>query len=248
VANLTLYERGNARGDCTSPFVWRVKFALQQKGLIYKRVPVGFVDIPQIGSGRFATVPVVECEGHFIRESWDIAEWLDAQFPNHPPLFSSVAELSMVRFFDKWFGTAIMPLMFRSCVLDIFTHLKPQDRNHFRTTRERQFGLSLEDVSARADHHVAKIRDAILPLRLALRREFFLGAANPNYADYIAWGVFIAFGSVAVRPVLATDDPLNRWLGRGVEMAGMQVPPTYVPTSKVVDRTVLTRASANDRI
>ena len=85
------------------------------------------------------TLPVVERGGQFIGESWAIAEWLDVAFADYPRLLSSREELAMVTFFDKWFGTAIMPPMFRSCVYQIFERVRPQEREYFRTTRERTF-------------------------------------------------------------------------------------------------------------
>lgn len=40
--------------------------------------------------------------------------------------------------------TAIAPVL----MLDIWNHLTPEDKSYFRTTREEQFGSTLEDVSA----------------------------------------------------------------------------------------------------
>jgi hypothetical protein len=82
-------ERDNVEGQSTSPFVWRIKFALQHKGIAYESVPTGFIGIHRIGHGlaepgTLKTLPVVEYAGRFISESWVIAEWLDEAFPDHP--------------------------------------------------------------------------------------------------------------------------------------------------------------------
>jgi glutathione S-transferase len=64
-----LYELSNAQGRCTSPFVWRIKLALQKKGLPHRRIPVGFLEIPNVGSastrGTFKTVPIIEHQGRY---------------------------------------------------------------------------------------------------------------------------------------------------------------------------------------
>jgi len=88
---LRLCELVNANGASTSPFVWRVKFALQFKGLDYTREEVSFFDIPRIGPGILKAVPVVEHNGEFRSDSWAIVEWLDVAFAARR-LFSGPAE------------------------------------------------------------------------------------------------------------------------------------------------------------
>ena len=230
-----LYELSNAQGHCTSPFVWRIKLALQKKRLAYRSIPVGFLEIPNIGSattrGTFKTAPIIEHQGHYLNESWVIAEWLDATFPDAPRLFSSSAELAMVKFFDKWFGTTIMPPLFRSCVYEIFSHVRPEEQSYFRITRELTFGQTLEAVASDWESYICRAREALLPMRLALRRAPYLGGEHPNYADHIAWGTFVGFGMIAKHALLSHDDSLVEWIERGIEIAA---------TCEAVDRAQLT--------
>jgi glutathione S-transferase len=216
--NLCLYELENALSESTSPFVWRVKFALQFKRLHYERKAVSFFDIPRIGPGSIKTVPAIEHHGRYLTESWAIVEWLDATFANRP-LFRSPAELSMVRFFDKWFGANVLRPMFRSCVIDIFNRVKPEEQAYFRASREELIGQSLEAVAAEADSYIARMREALLPMRLALRQLPYLGGEEPNYADHIAWSAFVGFAPILSKPLLEEGDSLRAWLERGVEQA-----------------------------
>lgn len=66
----TLLGDGAVDGASTSPFVWRVKFALRFKGLGYTREKVSFFDISHIGPGALKTVPGVEHDGEFRGGSW----------------------------------------------------------------------------------------------------------------------------------------------------------------------------------
>lgn len=221
---LKLYELDNAEGQSTSPFVWRIKFALQHKGIAYESGPVGFFGLRRIGHGvvepgTLKTLPIVEHAGRFLSESWVIAEWLDETFPDHRRLFSSRAELAMVKFFDKWFGTAVLPPMFRSCVYQIFERVRPEEQDYFRTTRERMLGQALEKVAADSEAYLARTRAALLPMRLALRSAPYLGGDQPTYADYIAWGAFVGFSFIVERPLLAPDDALQSWIERGTAAA-----------------------------
>jgi hypothetical protein len=99
----------------------------------------------------------------------------------------------MVRFFDKWFGTQILPLMFRVCVLEVFKKVRKEEQSYFRSTREAMFGRSLEEVDADAEASRGRLEEALLPLRLALRNSVHISGENPNYADFIVWAAFSRF-------------------------------------------------------
>lgn len=223
MSQLKLYELTNANGASTSPFVWRVKFVLQAKGLAYESRPVSFLDIQHLARtvrADLKTVPILERDGMLLNESWAIVVWLDQTYPDLPPIFSSTAELAMVKFFDKWFGTQILPLMFRSCALEIHEHLRREEQAYFRSSRELMLGRAIEDVAAYADIYLARMREAFLPVRLALRHAPYLGGEQPNYADFIAWSAFLAFAPVVSKPLLTPDDTLRAWLARGAALAG----------------------------
>jgi glutathione S-transferase len=76
---LTLYELTNVDGISVSPFVRRVKCALQAKGLRYKSTPISFFGIQDLASAfgsELKTVPILARGDLFLAESWKIIEWL----------------------------------------------------------------------------------------------------------------------------------------------------------------------------
>ena len=217
--NLRLYELALENGQSASPFVWRIRFALAHKGLPFESEYLGFRDIPLKFGGRFKTVPVVECGSMMMAESWDIAEYLDQAYPEQRPLFSSPAELSMVRFVDQWFTAEVMRKMFRIYLLDVHNAAHPLDRPYFRESREKGLrGRTLEDFTADRVSRLPALRDALAPLRAHLSKFPFLGGAAANFADYIVLGGFIWAGSVATLPVLQADDSLRAYLERGLDL------------------------------
>jgi glutathione S-transferase len=219
--NVRLYELVLDNGRSSSPFVWRIRFALAHKGITYETVPVGFTEIPAAFGGRFKTLPVIEHGDTLMAESWDIAEYLDRAFPDHPALFKSPSELALVRLSDAWFSSEIMRKMFGIYVLDIHDAARPEDRAYFRRTRElRLKGARLEDHTADRASRLPALRDALNPLRAHLSRFPYLGGAAPNYADYIALSGFLWVASVSTLPMLAHDDTLRAWLDRSFDLYG----------------------------
>jgi glutathione S-transferase len=221
-AKIRLYELVIDNGRSSSPFVWRIRYALAHKGLPYESVPIGFTEIPKVFGGRFKTVPVIEYGDTMLGESWDIAEYLDREFPGQPALFSGPTEYAMVRLNDAWFSTDILRKMFRIYILDVHDAARPQDRPYFRQSREKSLkGATLEQFTADRAAQLVVLREALRPLRSHLSRFPFLGGSTPNYADYIALGAFLWVASVSTLPLLAYDDDMIRaWLDRGFDLYG----------------------------
>lgn len=217
-----LYELALQNGRSASPFVWRIRYALAHKGIAFESVPLGFTDIPKAFGGRFKTVPVLQHGAVMLAESWDIAEYLDRAFADRPALFSSHAEIAMVRLMDAWFTVEVLRKLFRLYVLDIHNAARPEDRAYFRQSRElRTKGATLEAFTADRESRLPAVREALAPLRMQLARFSYLGGGTPNYADYIAFGTFQWVASVSTLPLLAHDDEVLRtWLDRGFDLYG----------------------------
>jgi len=216
-----LYELVLANGVSASPFVWRVRYALAHKELPFESVPIGFTDIPKVFGDRCKTVPVLAEGDAMVVDSWEIVNYLERAHPDRPALFSGPAEYAMVRLFDVCFFADIIRKFFSLYALDIHDSARPEDRTYFRESRERRFlkGTPLETYVAGREARLPAVREALTPLRLQLARGPFLGGATPNYADYIAFGLFQWVASVSTLPLLAKDDQqLLSWLDR---MAGL---------------------------
>src|ERR1700733_6296050 len=219
-SKIKLYELALQHGRSASPFVWRIRYALAHKGIPYETVYVGFTQIPGLFGGKFKTVPILEHGSTVLNESWDIAEYLDRQFPDKP-LFNSPGEHSLVKFTDAWFIGEVLRKMFRVYVKDVHDAARPQDRGYFRESREKNMkGQTLETFTADRAAHLPAIRLALAPLRQYLQKAPYLGGAEPNYADYIALGGFYWAASAGTIPLLERDDPLRDYVTRGFDLYG----------------------------
>ncbi len=221
-SGIRLYELALQNGRSASPFVWRIRYALAHKGLPFESTYVGFTEIPACCGGRFKTVPILECGDTAMAESWDIARYLDTAYPDTPLLFSSAAELAMVRLVDEWFTAEVLRKMFRMYILDVHNAARPEDQPYFRESRETRFlhGKTLEAFTADRVSRLPALRDALNPLRAHLKSHAFMGGAAPNFADYIVLGAFIWAASVGTVTMLAADDSLRDYVERGLDLYG----------------------------
>jgi glutathione S-transferase len=218
---IRLHELVIDNGRCASPFVWRVRYALAHKGLDFESVQLGFTDIPAQFGGKFKTVPILEHGETLMAESWDIALYLDRRFPDKPALFTSAAELAMVRLTDSWFTAEVQRRLFRVYIKDVYDCARPADRPYFRASREKNMkGATLESFTADRATNLPAIRTALNPLRMHLDKFPFVGGSSPNFGDYIVLSSFQWVASVSTLPLLAADDSLRAYIDRGFDLYG----------------------------
>ncbi len=215
-ADITLYEIGVASGASVSPFVWRIKFCLDRKGIPYRSKLVGLSDVRTLFDGRFETCPIIDFGDSQLNESLAIADRLDELYPDRPAIFSGPAEREMIGFFDQWLTysvliAGILPVY----TLDAHDCATPKDQDYYRESREAFFGQTLEEIVADRKERVHDLRRALEPVRQTIATQPFIGGEEPNFADMCMLGLFIFVGTIGSLPLLAADDPLIDYADRG---------------------------------
>lgn len=218
---MKLYELvGKDKSQGFSPYVWRARMALAHKGLEVEMVPLTFTEIPEIRGVSAKTVPVLEHDGVFVTDSWDIACYLEDNFPDRPSLFGGDAGRAYAGFFNSvTFSTLIIPL-FQALAYDIFTGLDARDQAYFRTSRELRLGKSLEDAHKHQPENLARFKKQLWPYDNTLKSQDFMGGDQATYVDYILYGLFQWAKGVSPARLLDEDDLLYGWRGRMDELFG----------------------------
>jgi len=219
---IKLFDLQLSTGATISPFVWATKYALKHKGFDLDIVPGGFTGIKERTGGFHDRVPVIVDDGHWVKESWEIAEYLDEKYPDRPMLFAGESMKALTRFIDSWlWATAIRP-WFSCYILDYHNLSLPQDQAYVRESRETLFlgGRKLEDVQDGREERLPLVPPQLELFRQLLKQTKWLGGDTPNYADFRALAVFLWTASVATTPPLHEDDPLRDYLDRGFDLYG----------------------------
>ena len=210
-----MYDLAGAEADRRfSPYCWRTKMALKHKGLDFETIPWRFTDKDAIGFSGQGLVPVLIDGEREVHDSWAIADYLEQQYPDRPSLFGGASGKALSLFHASWANGFLQPAMMKFVVLDIWKHIAAEDKEYFRTSREKRLGKTLEAASANRDSEVAAFRDSLLPLRLTLKAQPFLGGDKPLYADYTILGSFQWCRCISDFALLAPDDPIYAWRGR----------------------------------
>jgi glutathione S-transferase len=212
---IRLYDLAGADPNLRfSPYCWRAKLALAHKGLEIETIPWRFTEKDAIAFSGQDRVPVLVDGDKTVADSWAIACYLDDAYPDRPSLFGGTAARAPTRFLNNWADTVMNPGIVPLVVLDIFKQIHAKDRDYFRASREKRFGMSLEALAADRDQRVAAFRQSLTPVRTTLTAQPYLAGDRPAYPDFIVFGGFQWARCISSFPLLEADDPIVPWRER----------------------------------
>jgi glutathione S-transferase len=203
-----------------SPHCWKARMALAHKGLTFETRATPFTKIKEIGGGFSPTVPVIDDGGRLVRDSFDIALYLEDTYPDRPTLFAGDGGKALSRFVESWALTSVHPALLGLIIVDIHGALGAEDQAYFRRSREERLGKALEEVQAGREARIEAFRQSWQPLRHLLARQPFLGGEGPLFADYIAFGPLQWARVASPLGLLADGDPVAAWFDRCLDLHG----------------------------
>lgn len=201
-----------------SPYCWRIRMALAHKGLPVETVPWRFTEKQALAFSGQGRVPVLVDGDKVVAESGDIAEYLDAAYPDRPALFGSADARGSALFIRRWCESQLHPALVRLIVADLVKVLHPDDVGYFRESREKALGATLEDYCAAREENLQALQKVLLPLRLTVKDQPYLGGETPAYADYIVFGALQWARCSSPQKLLAEDDPVAVWFTRLLDL------------------------------
>lgn len=201
-----------------SPHCWKVVMALEHKGLEFIERPVPFTEVPKIENGFSKTVPVLRDGDLLIRDSFDIAVYLEETYPNRPTLFGGEGGKALARFVEGYSQMLVHPVLTRLAIKDIHDMLDEKDQAYFRENREARLGRKLEEFSEGREEAAKMLSQQLEPMRHMLKFQPYLGGESPLFADYILFGALqwlrITTGSLFV----PQDHSVTIWFERCLDL------------------------------
>jgi glutathione S-transferase len=218
--NRRLYELAGAQPERRfSPYCWRIVMALAHKGLDFEGVPWRFCDKEAIAFSGQGLVPVLVDGERTVADSWQIALYLEATYPDHS-LFGSAQAQGATQVFKFWCEQNVHPALMRLIVLDLYANIADSDKVYFRESRERRFGVTLEQLGADRTGPLAALRKALDSVRPVLVTQAFIGGKEPAFTDYILFGAFQWARVMSPVRLLEPDDPMFAWRERMLDLYG----------------------------
>ena len=185
---IQLYDLATADPELRfSPYCWRIKMALAHKGLAWEEIPWHFTEKDRLPNPNAGTVPVLVDNGKAVSDSWKIAEYLDERYPQRP-LFACGEARSEALLIKFWIERTVQPFITRMGIGDFLSALHEKDKAYFRQTREKRFGMPIEQYMQTRDQARDGFRSALEPLRAMLAEQPYVAGNTAGYADHIIFG------------------------------------------------------------
>ena len=215
---IQLYELAGKDDRRFSPYCWRARMALEHKGLDYETVPVRFTDKDLIAFSGQERIPVVRDGDNVVSDSWDIAEYLEQQYPDKASLFGGGVGHGLARFLNVWTDRVMHLALIKLVIADILAHVDEADRDYFIESRTARLGKPPEEIQTRSKDDVRAFIHAVSTVKAALGSNNFLAGNAPAYGDYILFGAFAWSRSISDFQLLKTDDPVYAWRERMLDL------------------------------
>jgi glutathione S-transferase len=197
-----------------SPFCWRTRFSLLHKGLAFDAVPWRFTQRDALAPSGQARVPVIvdhDMGERWVNDSWAIALYLDATYPERPLLMPTPADKANGRFVAAWAETAVHLAAFPLILNHMHTKLDPVDQPYFRDSREARFGRKLEDLRIKPKAGIEALHKVLAPAEQALLVSPYLSGTKPGYADYALAGSLMWIWVTCPVPPFDASTAVGRW-------------------------------------
>lgn len=227
--SITLYDLSGAdRSLRFGPHCWKSKLALAHKQLSYKTEPVWFTEKEKFAISEQPLLPVIIDGDKVVSDSWAIAEYLEAKYPDAPRLFANDEARAKAESFHQWASTSLSKHIPGILILDLYNVIADQDKEYFRRTREERLGTTLEAFAATPEKHIQGFRAELASVRESLATQPYLGGDNPDYRDICLLGTFLWIANSGVTEFLEKDDVVYAWYQRMLNDYSEVIPKSIV--------------------
>ena len=152
--------------------------SLAHKGLAVDCLQQRFAEKEKIKFSGQERVPVLVDGDHTVSDSWQIAKYLEAEYPDKPSLKLENGEVLFVKF---WAEKVMNPLLEKFLLIDIHQSLTAKDKIYFRESREKIFGKTLEEIVEGREERLPDFQKTLTPLRLTIKKQQFVAGDNPVF-------------------------------------------------------------------
>jgi glutathione S-transferase len=201
-----------------SNFSWRTRMALRHKQLDVEFRPVLLTDKESIAFSGGTTVPVIRDGDTVVRDSWSIAEYLEATYPERPSLFGGDTGKALARLATNWVDRTVLAAAFPLLAVDALAIQHPADRPYFTALIERLCGAGTVALREQQSGNAKRLAKAVDPARATLKRQPYLSGTAPGCADYALFSIYQWARIVSPLDLLADDPVLRGWFDKLLDL------------------------------
>lgn len=196
------------------PHCWKTKMTFAHLGLDYEIVPITFTGRAGAEDGNVPSLPTIRDGDFVLADSFNIA----SHYAAGKPLMGGADGEAMVKFIESWSQSQLHTWIGGWAMLDIWNLLEEEDQVFFRNKREKMFGKTLEEITGNRENTVPELVKRLMPMKMALAHNKFIGGDEANFADYIVFGAFQWLRIVSGLHMIPSDHPVMDWMNRCLDL------------------------------
>jgi len=217
--SIILYELcGADESHLFSPHCWKTRMSLAHKGLDFTSLPTSFTQVPKIEDGATKAVPLIKDGDTVLSDSYEIAKYLEDTYPDAPTLFGGEGGIALTNFVINWSQSQLHPLIGGLAMKDIYDILADEDQIYFRSDREAKIKMTLEQLHDGREAKVEMLSKALLPLKLMLKSQPYIGGESPLFADYVVFGALQWMRMTCTINAMPAKGEIADWFNRLLDM------------------------------
>jgi glutathione S-transferase len=135
-------------------------------------------------------VPTIIHDGRIVQDSYEIAKYLDNQFPS-PSLLHN--QEGVHRYLTHYIESEISPLISKLVCLKVYAELDDENKKYYRTTREARFNTTLEHHVGNEENNFASLVEKIQIIDRMLMQFVWISGSQIGWADIVtaSWLLFL---------------------------------------------------------
>jgi len=212
---LLLYEHVAENGQIVDPYSWRIRLALAHMGIKVKRVPISLYKFRETFiKDKLTNLPTIIDGIHKIETSWEVATYLERNFPNSPSLFGGEVGTHLAKFIHSWAEHNLLKHLYALMGDRVYEILDPSDKELFEEFLSIRFNLRWDLLRYQREEKILTFRKSLGPFRLTMLDRPFLCGELPAYADFILYGPLKWGDENYQGTLLESGDLISLWKSR----------------------------------
>lgn len=217
--SLLLYEHVAENGQIIDPYSWRIRLALAHMNIEVKTIPISLFKFREFFIKENLTkLPMVVDGDRKIATSWEVANYLERNFPEAPTLFGGEVGAHLAKFVHSWVEKNLLKHLYALIGDRIYELLAINDRPLFEAFLRNEFNLRQDLLGYQKEEKLLKFRKSLDPFRLVMLDHPFLSGELPAYGDFIFYGPLKWAEEIYQGPLIESDDLVYLWKSRMDEL------------------------------
>ena len=166
---LLLYEHVAENGQIVDPYSWRIRLALAHMGIKVKRVPIFLNKFREIYiKEKLVNLPTIIDGKRKIEGSWEVANYLERNFPESPSLFGGEVGTHLAKFIHSWAENNLLKHLYALIGDRVYNILDPGDRDLFEEFLKIKFDIRWDLLGFQREEKILGFRQSLDPFRLTM--------------------------------------------------------------------------------